>query len=462
VSGVREAMFEFGRDLKRLFGGEAEGGFKGGWREGLTGGDTSLLELLDVRLLTNEARSADIVAGRIGAKDRGSRLLEAAVVWRELARRVGDAAALRKGAAQAEAAAKILEAERRHDLLAAVRCEQAVLAMLGADLFGDEGLIAAASATLALTPAQHRGPLCLALSAGLEGRAALAANDLDRALSALQAYEAPLRALAAAKRVKGGPARLLLAEQRAARVDLMLACAARLKDRALTETAIAEAKAGAAALDPDFEPLAWSRLEGLRGAALVQLGELDGELSRIADGISALTAAAECVTPDHSPMDWARTQAALGAGLQALGEASTNERAYEQAVSAYDRATHILRVQPALALRAVVANNRALCLARCAELTADLAVLDAAELAFKAELASAPGGRDPASWAVAQMNLARLYEARVEITGRDDGRLARAGAALAGAFDVFSELGLRSLTDLAAQGLQRLKQAHAV
>ena len=37
-----------------------------------------------------------------------------------------------------------------------------------------------------------------------------------------------------------------------------------------------------------------------------------------------------------------------------------------------------------------------------------------------------------------------------------------AGAALAGAFDVFSELGLRSLTDLAAQGLQRLKQAHAV
>ena len=55
MSGVREAMFEFGRDLKRLFGGEAEGGFKGGWREGLTGGDTSLLELLDVRLLIGRA-----------------------------------------------------------------------------------------------------------------------------------------------------------------------------------------------------------------------------------------------------------------------------------------------------------------------------------------------------------------------------------------------------------------------
>lgn len=185
-------------------------------------------------------------------------------------------------------------------------------------------------------------------------------------------------------------------------------------------------------------------------------------ISRIADGVEALTEAVEAVPADHSPMDWARAQAGLGAALQAMGEASTSERAFEQAVMAYDRATQTLKVQPALALRAVVANNRALCLARCAELTADLAVLDAAELAFKAELAAAPGARDPASWAVAQMNLARLYEARVEITGRDDGRLARAGAALACAFDVFSELGLRSLTDLAAQGLQRLKQAQAV
>ncbi|NQE60720.1 hypothetical protein [Caulobacter sp. RHG1] len=455
-------MFEFGRDLKRLFGVDTDGGFKGAWREGLTGGDTSLLELLDVHLLTNEARSADVAASRLGAKDRGARLLEAAVVWRELARRSGDATALRKGAAQAEAAAKIFEAERRHDALATARCEQAVLAVLGADLFGDEGLVAAASATLARTPAGHRTAFCGALNAGLEGRAALAASDLDRALTAVQAYEAPLRALAAAKRVKGGPARLQLADQRAARIELILACAERLKDRTLAELAASEAKLAAGVLDPDFEPLAWARLEGLRGQALCQLGDLDGELSCIADGVEALTAAVEVLSADHSPMDWARVQSALGAALQTMGEASTSERAFEQAVSAYDRATQVLKVQPALALRAVVANNRALCLARCAELTADLAVLDAAELAFKAELAAVSGARDPASWAVAQMNLARLYEARVEITGRDDGRLARAGMALAAAFDIFSELGLRSLTDLAAQGLQRVQQAHAV
>ena len=452
-------MFEFGRDLKRLFGVETEQ--KGAWREGLTGGDTSLLELLDLRLLTNEARSADVVASRLGTKDRGLRLLEAAVIWRELARRSGDATALRKGAAQAEAAVKIFEAERRHDGLAAARCEQVVLALLGADLFGDEGLVAAAAATLARTPAHHRTALCGALAAGLEGRAALAEGDLDRALAAVQAFDAPLRALAAAKRVKGGAARLLLAEQRAMRIDLILTCAVRLKDRSLAELAAAEAKTALDCLDADFEPLAWSRLSTLRGAALAQLGDLDGELSRIADGVQAMSDAVAVLSVDHSPMDWARAQAMLGAALQAMGEASTSERVFEQAVSAYDRATQVLKVQPALALRAQVANNRALCLARCAELTADLAVLDAAELAFKAELAEVRGGRDPASWAVAQMNLARLYEARVEITGRDDGRLARAGVALAAAFDIFSELGLRSLTDLAAQGLQRLQRAPA-
>lgn len=453
-------MFEFGRDLKRLFGVETEA--KSAWREGLTGGDTSLLELLDTRLLTNEARSADVAASRLGTKERGARLLEAAVIWRELARRTGDATALRKGAAQAEAALKIFEAERRQDGLAAARCEQVMLALQGADLFGDEGLVAAAISTLARTPDQHRTALCRALSAALEGRAALEAGDLDRALAAVQAFEAPLRALAAVKRAKGGAARLLLADQRANRIDLILNCAARLKDRALAELAASEAKSALEGLDSDFEPLAWARLECLRGAALVQLGDLDGEIARIGEGVQAVTDAGQVISLDHSPMDWARAQALLGAVLQTMGEATTSERVFEQAVSAYDRATQILKVQPALALRAHVANNRALCLARCAELTADLAVLDAAELAFKAELAEVRGARDPASWAVAQMNLARLYEARVEITGRDDGRLARAGVALAAAFDIFSELGLRSLTDLAAQGLQRLQRAPAV
>ena len=51
-------MFE---ELKRLFATDAPP------RDGLTGGDASLLDVLDLGLLRSEARSADIAAGRISA-----------------------------------------------------------------------------------------------------------------------------------------------------------------------------------------------------------------------------------------------------------------------------------------------------------------------------------------------------------------------------------------------------------
>ena len=86
-------MFEFSRELRRLFQPDAP-------KDGLTGGDASLLELLELQLLASEARAADIAAGRVSATDRPMRQLEAAVVWREMARRTGDAMALRKSAAQ--------------------------------------------------------------------------------------------------------------------------------------------------------------------------------------------------------------------------------------------------------------------------------------------------------------------------------------------------------------------------
>ena len=87
-------MFEMGREIRKLFALDAP-------RDGLSFGDPGLLELLDLNLLKAESRSAAVAAGRIGARDRGQRLLEAAGVWRELARRTGDAVALRKAASAA-------------------------------------------------------------------------------------------------------------------------------------------------------------------------------------------------------------------------------------------------------------------------------------------------------------------------------------------------------------------------
>ena len=86
--------------------------------------------------------------------------------------------------------------------------------------------------------------------------------------------------------------------------------------------------------------------------------------------------------------------------------------------------------------------------------------MDAAEAAFKGELTQMNPDLDPVGWAVAQTNLARIYESRAEITGHDNGGRAKAAMALDAALDVFAEHGLRSLSDLALQGLVRLREHH--
>src|SRR3569623_2284616 len=95
-----------GRRLKGLFAEDAA-------RATLSFSDASLLELFDLTLLRREAREADISAGRVGARDRPQRLRDAAIVWRELARRTGDAVALRKSASAAELAWAGFEKEGR-------------------------------------------------------------------------------------------------------------------------------------------------------------------------------------------------------------------------------------------------------------------------------------------------------------------------------------------------------------
>src|SRR5580693_2335478 len=114
-------MFELGRELRRLFGG-ARAHFP--IKDGFTGGDSALLELLDLKMLRAEAKSADVAAGRISAKDRPRRHLEAAIVWRELARRTGDATALRKAAADAERAVEGFAQAHRQQGWARARLEQ--------------------------------------------------------------------------------------------------------------------------------------------------------------------------------------------------------------------------------------------------------------------------------------------------------------------------------------------------
>ena len=385
--------------------------------------------------------------------------MEAAIVWREVARRSGDALALRKAAATAEAAADLFDRNRRPDGWARARCEQAFCAMLGAELFGDDGLNAAADLAFREARAAARGGLALPLAdvgiAALEGRSRMGTGDAQAARVVAARFTVPIQGLMVlTKRCRA--ARLLAVEARLVRADLLLGWGARLKDRDLLRQALDDAEAAVDGLDSAYEPLTWARAAAMRGQAMALLGDAAGQIDSVAEAVNGLADVLNELNREHSPMDWARLQTSLAESLQALGEAGASERAYEQAVTCYDRAAMVLKEIPALALRAVAASNRALCLARCAELSGDLNVLDAAETAFRIELTSMSPGRDPTAWALLQVNLARLYEARLDITGRDRGERAAAAHALNAALDVFAEQGLRSLSIIASDALGRL------
>jgi hypothetical protein len=449
-------MFELGRELKRLFGADAA--FGSG--EGLTGGDGALLELLDVGLLLKEGQTADAAAARPGAKDKSERRIEAAFVWREAARRTGDVVHLRKAAATAEAATASLDVARRPETWARARCEQALCALAGAELFGDLGLNAAAEVAFREARGHARGGAPAAQAdvgvAVIAAREALMHATPQEAHALADSFSAPIAALEALSR-RSAAARGLAADARLARADLLCSFGARLKDDTLLKRAIDDAAAATARLNPDYEPLSWARAEMTRGHALTLWGGVIGDVEAVARAAAVLADALEQLPRDHSPLDWARAQLALAETLQVLGEACGDARAFEQAVTCYDRANLVLKDIPAMPLRGTAASARAVCLARSAEVTGDLAVLDIAEAAMKIELAGQQARRDPIGWAVSQLHLARLYEARLDLTHRDNGERAAAVLALEAAFEVFAEEGLRSLSVMASDALERLR-----
>jgi hypothetical protein len=435
-------MFEIGRGLGRFF-------HSGAPRDGLSLGDESLLELLDLDLLTVEARSADVAAGRIGEGDKSRRLIEAAAVWRELARRTGDPAALRKAAASAEQAGKLAKGQRRGAVEAQAICEQARCGLVGADLFGEEGLHAAADHILKHAETTHE---LRALHASVKARLALGEADPVALHVAAEDFEAAL----ADRQARLRPCERL--RLRLERAEFLTAAGARLGDASLIGLALAELAELISSLDGAYNPLRLARAHELRALALLELADMRGDAAAALSALEALDAAIELTLPDHSPLDWARMQHGRGLALTILAEAGEDERAYLKALQAFGQALGVVGKSQHLALRAQAVQDRVACMVRQAEAKTDLYALDEAEAVLRGELAALKSPPDPLAWAVLQLNLARIYEAQGKARGASRDERARASEALIAALDVFSEMGRRTLANLAAEGLERLRE----
>lgn len=130
-------MFGLNRQVRKLL--EEQGG---ALRDGLSADDMSLAEVLPLAMLLKEATEADDVAGRASGRSRSQLRLDAAILWREVTRRSGEVRALSRAASAAEAALDLYGV--RSAGWARARCEQGYAALLGAELFGDAGLLDAA------------------------------------------------------------------------------------------------------------------------------------------------------------------------------------------------------------------------------------------------------------------------------------------------------------------------------
>ncbi len=444
-------MFEFGRELRRIFG-----------NSGRIETDPTLYELLNLKLLIAQGRHLDIEGGRVSTKNRFTPYLEAAQIWREYARRTGDPVALRRAAGAAENAGK--EAKTTSEAAAAA-LEQAMTCILGVELFETYELLESAESLLSGGRAaiQDDEPLkarFTQVEARLAARLATrkGVSDLDPALHAMSRIDRAIERADQRVQLTGAARdRLDAAQARFERGDLLMMVGLDRSDASLLAAVIKDFEALRSRLDADYEPVTHARVILRLALAQIWHGQIEGKPEIISEGI-ALLSSEDCSGLDyeHSPLDWVEHKQALALGLQALGELTLNEEVYDKAMAVYDLALK-RPLQKALALRAQLVNNRAACLAKHAELKGDLKSLEKAEKAFKAELRVVKPQEDPVGWAILQSNLARLYVARGDITGFMLER-AEAAYALEAALEIFVEHGMTALSETAQAHLDRVRE----
>ncbi len=437
-------MFSFGRDT-----GKTPDGLIGALG-GRMATDRSLLQLLPLQALRAEAEACALAART--ARTPARAWLAHAAALMEIARRTGEVDALGRAASALQRARALAEGDKR--LTGGALLAHAAVLALAADLFGDKESSEVARTKLDAAAAYTLSELDRARLAGLRGRL-LAREALAGGIDSVRLAALEVLAHAAAALATAGDG-AAAAEARCDRAELLIAAGAESKDRGRLDMALEDLSALAETLDSAFQPLVTARVETLRGQALATLGDLMGDAAALAEAVSLLRAVAEDLPADHSPLDAARIGHTLGLALQSLGEACEEDALFDQAIAAFAPALDALDAQPMLPFRSVVAHDAAACVARRAERRGDLPALERAETAFRDALKSRSAEKDPLSWAVTQVALARIYEAEADLRG-DTGERADAAFALASALEVFSERGLRSLSEAALTALERVR-----
>ncbi|MBB5744586.1 hypothetical protein [Brevundimonas variabilis] len=417
-------MFEFGRDLRKIFA------------QARDSDDLSWLELVGTDLLFQEARQQTTDAGRVSCARPYAAWSKACALWREHARRAGATDSLTKAADAATDAAKHA---RNADEGARATIEAARILMLRFDLCGGpEHLVAA----LALLPASAQpsqvgtATAMAALSARLRARQVWLDGDLTALGTVLGMMDIVIRA---ARGKASADIEDLLLE----RAGLALELGVALRDPTRLDEAGQTLQGLVEAASPDYRPLSRARALTLCASGMGALAAMANDPNATDQARVLFDAAADQFTPDHSPMDWVaiqlvRSQGPTPPSQGVLNQAEDLTRGRGLTLGALAREAKYAREIDVLAS------------------LGDLSGLDQIEARLLDGLRRMGPGVTALDWATDQIALGRIALARTRLTGTRDGDLRMA---LIEAAATAREQGVRSLAERADQLNDRLTVA---
>ena len=369
-------MFEFGRDLRKLFAQARESE------------DLGWVELIGADLLRAEARREATDAGRVSCARPFETENRACALWREHARRTGAADSLDRAERCADS---LMRSAVGEDQVARAAMAKAAVLMLRFDLCGDPVRLDRAATTLAAVgqPRSRRIAVGMAaLHARLTVRTARLSGDIARLHQAAALIDEAVR--------RDDAEDMDLRMDRAA---LSLEMGVVQRDVHLLDQAGRDLGALVEAASPDHRPLTRARALALCGAGLSALAAIAGHDEARSQGRIMFDAAADQFTPDHSPLDWAAIQV-LRVGddaqpLMLLTQAEALTQGGELIIGALARERRITRE---VALAEAVKN---------------LTALMTLETRLRARMATAT----PLDWAADQIGMAEIMLARHRLGG---------------------------------------------
>ena len=399
-------MFEFGRDLRKIFAQARESE------------DLGWVELIGVDLLKIEARREATDAGRVSCPRPFQTECRSAALWRDHARRTGAADSLARADRCADSLVRTAVGDEQIAVAAVSRAQGL---MLRFDLCGDPVHLDRALQTVnAVAPPRKARPAAAlsAVHARISARRARVSGEPEALLDAAALMDVARHAGATEDVDLRMDAAMLALEAGVLQRDVRLLDQAGRDLGELVE-----------ATSPDHRPLTRARALALCGAGLAALASVAGHAEAQVQGRILFDAAADQFTPDHSPLDWAAIQT-LRAGDDALP------------MMVLVQAETLTQGQ-GLIVGALARERRGAREVALAETLGDQAGLDTLERRLHARMAAAA----PLDWVADQLVMVEIMLARRRLGGPEPRSL---GLILAEAAGTAREMGVTVLAERAA------------